>query len=244
MELIIYAVLIYLAYLVIRWIIVNIILPVGRIATIVALVAGTAIGAFVAIKSYLKSIKDNINPYDYYEDSSKNKQEFAKRRSYFFGPGFLQLRKTIADAWKGIGSSVEWVFRVRGTIGGTIDIPVIKQVNCFFPPFVDSSANGGFPRKIGNRVQIILPHMPCHHPSGRTRSEAFVSLRTAPADFAVAEILPVSFASSRFPVQMMFLRADVGIKFFVVLKSVFPVGFCFVRMTSVSYYTLDSILRQ
>lgn len=132
MELIICAVLIYLAYLVIRWIIVNIILPVGRIATIAALVAGTAIGAFVAVKSYIKSIKDNINPYDYYEDWSKNKQEFAKRRSYFFGPGFLQLKKTIGDAWKGIGSSVEWVFRVRGTIGGTIDIPVIKQAAWIF----------------------------------------------------------------------------------------------------------------
>lgn len=132
MELIIYAVLIYLAYVVIRWFIVSVILPVGKWAAIILAVAGTIIGAFVALKSYAKSIKENINPYKYYEDNSKNRQEFAKRRSYFFGPGLHQLKKTVSDAWGGIGKSIEWVFEVRKTIGGTIEIPVIKQAAWLF----------------------------------------------------------------------------------------------------------------
>lgn len=132
MEYLIYALLIYLAYVAVRWVIINVILPVGKWAAIVLAVAGTIIGAFVALKSYAKSIKENINPYKYYEDNSKNKQEYAKRRSYFFGPGLLQLKKTVSDAWKGIGESVEWVFQVRTTIGGTIEIPIIKQAAWLF----------------------------------------------------------------------------------------------------------------
>lgn len=132
MELIVYAVLIYLAYLIIRWLIVHIILPAGKIAAIVALVTGTAIGAFFAFKSYIKSIIANINPYDYYEDHSKNRQEFAKQRNYFFGPGFVQLGKTVADAWKGIAEAIKWVFGLRKRISEAVDIFVLKQVIWLF----------------------------------------------------------------------------------------------------------------
>lgn len=132
MEYIIYGVLIYLAFVVVRWLVINIILPAGRVAAITALVAGTAIGAFVALKSYIKSIKENINPYNYYEDHSKDKQEFAKRRSYFFGPGFVQLKKTIADAWREIGSSIKKIYQIRGAISKKVNIPILKQVVSIF----------------------------------------------------------------------------------------------------------------
>ena len=128
MELILTLIMIYLAYLLIKWIIVHIILPVGKIAGAVALVGGTAIGAFFAFKSYIKSIIANINPYNYYEDHSKNRQEFAKHRSYFFGPGFAQLRKTVADAWHGMAEAIKWVFRKRKDISEALDIVVIKQI--------------------------------------------------------------------------------------------------------------------
>jgi len=61
-ELIIYAILIYIAYLIIKWIVVNIIIPFGKIALVVLSVAGTAIGAFFALKSYIVAIADNMHP--------------------------------------------------------------------------------------------------------------------------------------------------------------------------------------
>lgn len=132
MELIIYAVLIYLAYLAIKWVIVNIIAPVGKWAAIILAAAGILIGTVSALKSYIKSIVININPYKFYEDKSKNKQEFAKRRSYFFGPGYLQLRKTVMDAWAGIGASVVKVGEIREGIAGCLDVSIIKQILWLF----------------------------------------------------------------------------------------------------------------
>lgn len=128
MEFIIYAILIYLAYLAIKWFIVNVIAPVGKWATIVLAAAGILIGTASALKSYIKSIVININPYKFYEDKSKNKQEFAKRRSYFFGPGYFQLKKTIADAWADIGTSVVAVGKIRARIAGFIDVIFLKQI--------------------------------------------------------------------------------------------------------------------
>lgn len=132
MELIIYAVLIYLAYLAIKWVIVNIIAPVGKWAVIILAAAGIIIGTVAALKSYIKSIVVNINPYKFYEDKSKNKQEFAKRRSYFFGPGYLQLRKTVADAWAGIGASVVKVGEIRKGIAECLDVFILKQILWLF----------------------------------------------------------------------------------------------------------------
>lgn len=132
MELIIYAVLIYFAYLAIKWVIVNIIAPVGKWAIIILAAAGIVIGTVAALKSYIKSIVININPYKFYEDKSKNKQEFAKRRSYFFGPGYLQLRKTVVDAWAGIGASVVKVGGIRKGIAKCLDVFILKQILWLF----------------------------------------------------------------------------------------------------------------
>lgn len=132
MEIILYGLLIYLAYLAIKWLIVNVIAPVGKWAIIILAAAGMIIGTVSALKSYVKSIVININPYKFYEDKSKNKQEFAKRRSYFFGPGYLQLRKTVADAWTGISASVVKVGKMRKSIAECLDVFILKQILWLF----------------------------------------------------------------------------------------------------------------
>lgn len=128
MEIIIYLVLIYLAYLAIRWFIVSVIAPIGKWVIIGASVAGLVIGAFVALKCYIQSIIANKNPYEYYEDTSKKKQEFAKRRSYFFGPGLAQLKKTVIEAWSGIKDSVIAIADKREDIPDLTDMIVVHQL--------------------------------------------------------------------------------------------------------------------
>lgn len=49
------------------------------------------IGVIIGIINYIKAFVSRINPYEYYVDYSRKKQQYAKRKSYFFGPGFAQL---------------------------------------------------------------------------------------------------------------------------------------------------------
>ena len=99
----------------------NIIGPAAKWILIVAVTAGVLSGAWVAFSSYIKSIIANINPYQYYVDKSKNKQEFAKHKSYFFGPGLAQLGKTIKDAWGGIVVALKKIADIRDNIGDWSD---------------------------------------------------------------------------------------------------------------------------
>lgn len=112
---------IYLLYLAIRWLIVNVIAPVGKWVVIGFAVAGVVVGFFTAIFSYIKAIKRYINPYDYYVDHSNHKQQFAKRRSYFFGPGFNQLKTIISGAWSGISRTISKVNSIRYDIAHWAD---------------------------------------------------------------------------------------------------------------------------
>lgn len=58
------------------------------------------IGVIIGIINYIKAFVSRINPYEYYVDYSRKKQQYAKRKSYFFGPGFAQLRETFLVAWE------------------------------------------------------------------------------------------------------------------------------------------------
>ena len=122
-------------YVIVKWLIVHIIIPGIKVFTVIGKViaaAGVAVGAYFAIRSYIRAIQKNINPYDYYVDNSSDKQEFAKRRSYFFGPGFLQLKNTVRDAWGGIINSVKMVFAVRSVISDWADIPILHAITLIF----------------------------------------------------------------------------------------------------------------
>jgi len=107
---------------------VYIILPIGSVVALILSIVGTAIGVFYALKSYIKSIISNINPYDYYVDNSPKKEEFAERRSYFFGPGYKQLIKTAADAWKGIWAATKKFGGIRRAIIDWTDMFIVHQI--------------------------------------------------------------------------------------------------------------------
>lgn len=128
MQFIIGIILIYLAFIAVQWLIVNIIGPVGRWVLLGTVVIGLVIGCYVAIKSYIKAIAKNINPYNTYTDTSKKKQEYAKRRSYFFGPGFHQLICIVKDAWSGIRTSVRNIGDKREDIADWTEMIVVRQI--------------------------------------------------------------------------------------------------------------------
>ena len=129
-ELIIYGLLIYLAIMAIIWVVKHIVGPGIKYASIAALVIGVAVGAFAALSSYFKAVKANIHPYSYYVDKSKHPQ--PARRSYFFGPGFLQLRRMVGGAWAGIKPWFEKVTVIAG-VGLTFADSWIIRIVVFVP---------------------------------------------------------------------------------------------------------------
>lgn len=96
--------------LIFLWILIEIVIPVvvwicgavltlmmgaGSIALVVAFVAAIIVGTFVALKNYVIAICNNINFLSWeWEKSSE-----PARRSYFFGPGYVQLRDTVKEAF-------------------------------------------------------------------------------------------------------------------------------------------------
>ncbi len=62
----------------------------------IAFLAGALIGLAVAVRNYARAITEHV---DFSEWEWKKDSEPAVR-SYFFGPGYQQLRETIADAFK------------------------------------------------------------------------------------------------------------------------------------------------
>ncbi len=117
-ELIIWGIMIYLIILAI----VYIVIPLGAIFCGVSIAAG----AVIALVCYIKGVVRNFNPYKSYVDRSKNKEEFAARRSYFFGPGYHQLKSTVAHAWRGMRAAMEWILDVREDIADLVDIAFVS----------------------------------------------------------------------------------------------------------------------
>ncbi len=108
MEAIIYLIVIAAVLYGIYLLVVYVILPAISIAGIVA----AAAGAVMALIMYIRAAIEWANPYalgkktwtrtsaDVYRDKHRNAEPNAKRRSYFFGPGFYSLFKTWITAWK------------------------------------------------------------------------------------------------------------------------------------------------
>ena len=127
MEIIGTIIVIWLLYLLIRYVIIPVVKFAAKGATIVmgilGVLAATA-GVILAIFSYVKAFKEYLNPYmaptdaeirdptDIYTDHSRHRQENAARRSYFFGPGYYAVFHTIKAAFQiNIGFAVEaWEF--------------------------------------------------------------------------------------------------------------------------------------
>lgn len=73
------------------------------IALAIAFCAAALTGSFLSVKNWLHSIRSNIRlrHWDWKQDSE------PARRSYFFGPGFRQLRSAVTDTFLLLHSSAE-----------------------------------------------------------------------------------------------------------------------------------------
>ena len=100
MELVIGILILYLAFQLIKWFIVNVLpwmLKGSGVVVLVIVGIGAIVGFGIAIKNYFLAIRRNIN---FSEWKWKNKKDDEPAvRSYFFGPGYQQLRDTIKAAF-------------------------------------------------------------------------------------------------------------------------------------------------
>ena len=83
-----------LVYLLIRYVIA----PIAGILGIASLIIGVGYALVISIYSFGKSLIKHINPYTTFVDKNKDIPS-GIRRSYFFGPGFHQIRVTVRDAF-------------------------------------------------------------------------------------------------------------------------------------------------
>lgn len=105
--LIIAAVVVWLIYL----LVVYIIAPISGVLGVIALSAGVLYALCISCSSFVNSLLLHKNPYTTYID--KHKEAGAGvRRNYFFGPGYHQIAITIRDAFKNQGIHIadvrEW----------------------------------------------------------------------------------------------------------------------------------------
>lgn len=75
--------------------------------------------AVFAVKNYIVAVLDNIN----FNEWSWERDSEPARRSYFFGPGYIQLRETFLDSFSNNTDSAEWFHDVTDdyTDGGRFE---------------------------------------------------------------------------------------------------------------------------
>lgn len=94
-ELILAIVAIYLAYLIIVYVLIPVGAVVGGVALFGVSVIAGAVGFFTAFANYFKAVRENIN----FLNWDWEKDDEPAKRSYFFGPGYVQLSGTIKKAF-------------------------------------------------------------------------------------------------------------------------------------------------
>lgn len=94
MELILGIIALYLIYLFIVYVLPYLLAGAGIILLVIIAVAAL-IGFWAAIRNYFQAITSKMN----FKDWEWKKSDEPARRSYFFGPGYQQLRDTVADAF-------------------------------------------------------------------------------------------------------------------------------------------------
>lgn len=82
-------------------VVIPLVTAVASIALAVVVAAAFLVGAFFAIKNYAIAISKNLNFVHWVWE----KGDEPARRSYFFGPGYLQLRDTVCEAFRLLGDS-------------------------------------------------------------------------------------------------------------------------------------------
>jgi len=93
---------IYLLYLLIRYVII----PISGVVLVITAAIGVLYALFISLKSFIKSLIENINPYNTYIDKSKNAIK-GINRNYFFGPGYHQVIETVKGTFSHIKDELD-----------------------------------------------------------------------------------------------------------------------------------------
>ncbi|SCW45831.1 hypothetical protein SAMN02910456_01222 [Ruminococcaceae bacterium YRB3002] len=96
--LILIAVILYLLWLLIKYVLA----PIASILVTVIVVISAGYALIISLKSFTKSIKEHIDPYQTYVDKHADISG-GIRRNYFFGPGFHQIFEIVAGAFAHLG---------------------------------------------------------------------------------------------------------------------------------------------
>jgi len=108
MEIIAAIIIIYLIYLLIRYVVA----PISGVLAVASLVIGVGYAFIISIYSFRKSLAEHINPYATFVDKNMDIPS-GVRRSYFFGPGFHQISITVKDAFAALKEQTENVKNFR-----------------------------------------------------------------------------------------------------------------------------------
>lgn len=117
MEVIGYLILIVLAIYLVGLFVVYVVIPVGGIALSITAVIALFVGFVSAITNYYFAVKQNIN----FINWDWEKDDEPAKRSYFFGPGYVQLMGTIKTAFELNGISGKKVGETSSKFKGDSD---------------------------------------------------------------------------------------------------------------------------
>ena len=92
--------LLIVAIILIYALIIYVILPIASVLAVVTLVISAGYALFVSVISFIKSLKNNLDPYATYVD--KHAAAAGVKRNYCFGPGFHQISEIIKDAFENL----------------------------------------------------------------------------------------------------------------------------------------------
>jgi GTPase SAR1 family protein len=100
----------------IYWLIVNVIIPflsyvipISGVLAAASLTVGVGCAFILSVYYFGKSLVKNRNPYTTYVDKNKNITS-GVHRSYFFGPGFHQIRIIVRESFGGLKKRTEKIF--------------------------------------------------------------------------------------------------------------------------------------
>ena len=91
------ALVVYLIYLLVRYVI----LPIASVAGVITLVVSAGYGLIVSLISFIKSLSNNLSPYATYVDKHADISA-GIRRNYCFGPGFHQISEIVKGAFENL----------------------------------------------------------------------------------------------------------------------------------------------
>ncbi|MCC8045532.1 MAG: hypothetical protein LIP12_08560 [Clostridiales bacterium] len=119
----------------IAWIVVGVMFAsICAMGVSVIFFAALAFAAFYALKNYALAVFHNINFREWEWPERDGKEPEPARRSYFFGPGYVQLANTIKESFQENWNSIENLKGIAERIQGTS--PYVTMISTEFFRFV------------------------------------------------------------------------------------------------------------